>query len=43
MMEELVIKGRHDPVIAPRAKPVVEAVTRLVLADLAAQGGYLDE
>jgi len=42
MMDELVIKGRHDPVIAPRARPVVEAVTRLVLADLAVKGGYID-
>jgi chorismate synthase len=42
MMEELSIKGRHDPVIAPRARPVVEAVARLVLADLGIQGGYID-
>jgi chorismate synthase len=31
---ELVIKGRHDPCIAHRAVPVVEAVTALVLLDL---------
>ena len=43
MMEELAIKGRHDPVIAPRARPVVEAVARLVIADLGIQGGYIDE
>jgi len=30
----LEVKGRHDPVLAPRAAPVVEAVTRLVMADL---------
>tara|TARA_B100001094_G_scaffold294219_1_gene314678 strand:+ start:522 stop:1505 length:984 start_codon:yes stop_codon:yes gene_type:complete len=42
MIEELAIKGRHDPVIAPRARPVVEAVARLVLADLGIQGGYID-
>jgi chorismate synthase len=41
-IEELAIKGRHDPVIAPRARPVVEAVARLVLADLGIQGGYID-
>ena len=41
-IEELAIKGRHDPVIAPRARPVVEAVARLVLADLGVQGGYID-
>ena len=33
-MRELQIGGRHDPVIAPRAAPVVEAVCRLILADL---------
>jgi chorismate synthase len=33
-MRELQIGGRHDPVIAPRAAPVVEAVCRLVIADL---------
>ncbi|BAN89900.1 chorismate synthase [Aeropyrum camini] len=27
-------RGRHDPVIGPRAAPVVEAVTAIVLADL---------
>ena len=43
MMEELAIKGRHDPVIAPRARPDVEAVARLVIADLGIQGGYIDE
>ncbi|MDP6869162.1 MAG: chorismate synthase [Candidatus Poseidoniaceae archaeon] len=43
LIEELAIKGRHDPVIAPRARPVVEAVARLVLADLGRQGGYIDE
>jgi chorismate synthase len=31
---ELVIQGRHDVCIAPRAVPVVEAMTALVLADL---------
>ncbi len=33
-MRELQIGGRHDPVLAPRAAPVVEAVCRLVIADL---------
>lgn len=31
---EAVIKGRHDPVIAPRAVVVVEAMTAFVTADL---------
>ena len=29
----LVVGGRHDPVLAPRAAPVVEAVTRFLLAE----------
>ena len=33
-VEELVVTGRHDPCIVPRAVPVVEAVTALVLTDL---------
>lgn len=31
---ELVIRGRHDPCIAHRAVPVVEAVTAIVLLDM---------
>jgi chorismate synthase len=31
----LAIKGRHDPCVAPRAVPVVEAMAALVLADAA--------
>lgn len=33
-LRELQIGGRHDPVLAPRATPVVEAVCALVIADL---------
>ena len=36
--EELVIRGRHDPCIAHRAVPVVEAVTAAVLLDLLLEG-----
>ena len=32
--KELVIKGRHDPCIVPRAVPCVEAVTAITLLDL---------
>ncbi len=32
--ETLEIKGRHDPCIVPRAVPVIEAVTALVLLDM---------
>jgi len=31
---KLVINGRHDPCILPRAVPVMEAVTAIVIADL---------
>ncbi len=31
---ELVIKGRHDPCIVPRAVPVVEAVCAVVISDI---------
>lgn len=33
----LTIRGRHDPAIIHRARPVVDAVTALVLADMLAQ------
>jgi chorismate synthase len=33
-VRELIIEGRHDLCICPRAAPVVEAMTALVLADL---------
>ncbi len=32
--EELVIKGRHDPCIVPRAVPVIEAAVAFGLLDL---------
>ncbi len=38
--EELVVLGRHDPVIAPRAVAVVESSARLVLSDLSIKGGW---
>ncbi len=37
----LVVTGRHDPCIVPRAVPVAEAVVALALTDLALRGGYL--
>ena len=30
---EVVGKGRHDPCVVPRAVPIVEAMSALVLAD----------
>ena len=35
---KLVIHGRHDPCIVPRAVPVVEAVTALTLLDMLLEG-----
>ena len=37
---DLVIRGRHDPCIAHRAVPVVEAVTAAVLLDLLLEGHH---
>ncbi|MBE6964098.1 MAG: chorismate synthase [Ruminococcaceae bacterium] len=37
---ELVIGGRHDPCIAHRAVPVVEAVTAAVLLDILLEGNH---
>lgn len=39
---ELKIEGRHDPCIAPRAVPVIEAAAALALADLSMRGGTVD-
>ena len=38
--EPLVVKGRHDPVLGPRAVAVVEAMAILVVADLMIRGGF---
>ena len=37
---DLVIRGRHDPCIAHRAVPVVEAVTATVLLDILLEGNH---
>jgi len=37
---ELTIRGRHDPCIAHRAVPVVEAVTAAVLLDMLLEGNH---
>ena len=39
--EKLVISGRHDPCIVPRALPVTEAMTAIAIADLMCQAGLL--
>ncbi|MHA1276231.1 MAG: chorismate synthase [Candidatus Helarchaeota archaeon] len=40
---EVIVEGRHDPVIVPRAIPVVEAAIAIVLADLALQRGLIPQ
>jgi chorismate synthase len=37
----IVVTGRHDPCIVPRAAPVLEGVVAIVLTDLALRGGVL--
>jgi len=41
--EALIVKGRHDPVLAPRAVAVVEAMAKFVVTDLALRGGFFNE
>ncbi len=38
---EIVVTGRHDPCIVPRAVVVLEAVGAVAVVDLAFRGGYL--
>ncbi|MDE1853147.1 MAG: chorismate synthase [Thaumarchaeota archaeon] len=38
---DLVVPGRHDPTVVPRAVPVMENVTALVLADHAIRAGMI--
>ena len=40
--EPLLVKGRHDPVLAPRGVAVVEAMAIMVIADLLVRGGFND-
>lgn len=37
----LIVPGRHDPTVVPRAVPVVECMTACVIADLAIRGGFI--
>jgi chorismate synthase len=39
--EEVVVTGRHDPCIVPRAVVVVETVVAFALLDLLVRGGFL--
>jgi chorismate synthase len=40
---ELVVPGRHDPVVVPRAVPIVECCTAIVLADHALRAGFISQ
>ncbi|MEM3669630.1 MAG: chorismate synthase [Nitrososphaerota archaeon] len=39
--EDLIITGRHDPSVVPRAVPIVESMTAIVLADHAIRAGLI--
>lgn len=39
---ELIVKGRHDPCVVPRAPPVVDSLVSLVIADQALIGGFIN-
>jgi chorismate synthase len=41
-VRSLKVGGRHDPVLGPRAVPVVEAVAMLIIADLGIIGEYIN-
>ena len=38
---ELLVRGRHDPCIVPRAVPVVEGMVAFTLADHAIRAGLI--
>lgn len=38
---DLVVPGRHDPTVVPRAVPVVECMSACVIANLAIRGGFI--
>ena len=40
---ELIVQGRHDPCIVPRAVPVVEAVAAIAIFDICLSEGYFTE
>jgi chorismate synthase len=41
--EKLIIEGRHDPCIVPRAVPVVEAITAVTLVDFLIGNGMISK
>jgi chorismate synthase len=38
---DIIVPGRHDPCVVPRAPPVVEAIVSLVLADHGIRAGFI--
>jgi chorismate synthase len=40
-VQDLVVTGRHDPCIVPRAVVVLESIAACAIADLAMAGGFL--
>ena len=38
---DLIVKGRHDPCVVPRAPPVVDSLVALTIADQAIIGGFI--
>ncbi len=38
---DLIVPGRHDPTVVPRAVPVVDSMAACVIADLALKGGFI--
>jgi chorismate synthase len=41
VQKEVMVTGKHDPCVVPRAVPVVECVAAMVFADLALRGGFI--
>ncbi|AEH07113.1 chorismate synthase [Methanothermococcus okinawensis] len=39
--QELIIGGRHDPIIVPRAIPVLESMVAITLSDLMIRSGFI--
>ena len=39
--QEIEIGGRHDPIIVPRAIPVLESMVAITLSDLMIRGGFI--
>jgi chorismate synthase len=37
----LIVEGRHDPCVVPRAPPVVDSLVSIVLADHAIRSGFI--